>query len=286
MKTPFAQSHQVSIFVSMSRTSLRTRIRVVIFGTETPAGKAFDVALLVAILLSVLIVMLESVQSIDKNWTREFDTLEWIFTIMFTIEYALRIYVIDKPWKYIFSFYGIIDFLSIIPTYLSLIFGGAESLVVIRSIRLLRVFRVLKLSRFVGESTVLVDALVASRRKILVFLFAVLATTIISGTAMYLIEGRENGFDSIPHSIYWAIVTLTTVGYGDISPHTWAGQFLASILMILGYGIIAVPTGIVTSEMAKNQSVLETEEKVCHSCGEQAHLVDAKYCSNCGEPLE
>lgn len=269
----------------MSKATFRERVRVIIFGTNTPSGKAFDVALLVAILLSILVVMLESVQRIDDNWGVQLDTLEWVFTIMFTIEYVIRIYAIDKPLKYVFSFYGIIDFLSIIPTYLSVVFGGAESLVVIRSIRLLRVFRVLRLTRFVGESNVLINALIGSRRKILVFLFAVLATTIIAGTAMYLIEGRENGFDSIPHSIYWAIVTLTTVGYGDISPHTWAGQFLASVLMILGYGIIAVPTGIVTSEITKSQQALPTDESVCKSCGEHTHVANANFCANCGAEL-
>ena len=269
----------------MTKHSIRERIRIIIFGTDTPLGKAFDVALLVAILLSVLVVMLESVERINANWSVQLDALEWFFTILFTIEYVLRIYVIDKPWRYIFSFYGIIDFLSIIPTYLSVIIGGAESLVVIRSVRLLRVFRVLKLSRFVGESDMLINALVASRRKILVFLFAVVATTIIAGTAMFIIEGRENGFDSIPHSIYWAIVTLTTVGYGDISPHTWAGQTLASILMILGYGIIAVPTGIVTSEMTKSQRKELAGEHVCSSCGAHTHLANAKFCSDCGQEL-
>lgn len=262
---------------------LRKRIHEIIFEADTRAGKAFDIALLVAIIMSVLVVMLESVRSLDKKFAPEFDTLEWIFTILFTIEYLLRIYVTNKPFKYIFSFYGIIDFLSIIPTYLGLFIGGAEPLLVIRSLRLLRVFRVLKLTRYVGESNQLVSALMASKRKILVFLFAVLALTIVMGTAMYLIEGRKNGFDSIPHSIYWAIVTLTTVGYGDISPHTWAGQILASVIMILGYGIIAVPTGIVTSEMTKNQN--STNTQVCQNCGEDEHLDDSKYCRNCGNSL-
>ncbi len=269
----------------MEKSTLRERIRIVIFGTDTPMGKTFDVALLVAILLSVLVVMLESVSGIDRRWAYQLDALEWGFTILFTIEYALRIYVIDKPWKYIFSFYGIIDLLSIIPTYLSVIIGGAESLLVIRSLRLLRIFRVLKLSRYVGESDMLIKALIGSKRKIFVFLFAVLAITIISGTAMYLLEGKKNGFDSIPHSIYWAIVTLTTVGYGDISPHTWAGQFLASIIMILGYGIIAVPTGIVTSEIAKVTLEELRQKAICAGCGEQNHIVGSQYCHKCGEEL-
>jgi voltage-gated potassium channel len=261
----------------------RERIHEIIFEADTRAGKAFDIALLVAIILSVIIVMLESVRSLDARFAEEFDTLEWVFTGMFTLEYLLRIYVTNKPLKYIFSFYGIIDLLSIVPSYIGLFVGGAESLLVIRSLRLLRIFRVLKLTRYVGESNQLISALIASRRKILVFLFAVLAVTIIMGTAMYLIEGRKNGFDSIPHSIYWAIVTLTTVGYGDISPHTWAGQLLASIIMILGYGIIAVPTGIVTSEMTKKHNTSNT--KVCQNCNEDYHLDEAKYCHHCGKRL-
>ncbi|MCT4624889.1 MAG: ion transporter [Schleiferiaceae bacterium] len=261
----------------------RERIHEIIFEADTRAGKAFDIALLVAIILSVVIVMLESVRSLDARFAEEFDTLEWVFTGLFTLEYLLRIYVTNKPLKYIFSFYGIIDLLSIVPSYIGLFVGGAESLLVIRSLRLLRIFRVLKLTRYVGESNQLISALIASRRKILVFLFAVLAVTIIMGTAMYLIEGRKNGFDSIPHSIYWAIVTLTTVGYGDISPHTWAGQLLASIIMILGYGIIAVPTGIVTSEMTKKHNTSNT--KVCQNCNEDYHLDEAKYCHHCGKRL-
>jgi voltage-gated potassium channel len=264
-------------------SKLRKRLHEIIFEADTKAGKAFDVALLIAIVISVIVVMLESVRSLDSRFKVEFDTLEWVFTILFTLEYLLRIYVTNKPLKYIFSFFGIIDFLSIIPSYIGLFVGGAESLLVIRSLRLLRVFRVLKLSRYVGESNQLVSALIASRRKILVFLFGVFAVTIVMGTAMYLIEGRTNGFDSIPHSIYWAIVTLTTVGYGDISPHTWAGQLLASVIMILGYGIIAVPTGIVTSEMTKPNNINNTE--VCQNCGEDSHIDKSKYCRNCGHSL-
>ncbi len=267
----------------MSKSALKKKIHLIIFGTDTPAGKAFDVALLVAILVSVLVVILESVKSINAKYEFQFDVIEWVFTVFFTIEYVLRIYVTKKPIKYIFSFYGIIDFLSIIPTYLSFFIGGAESLLVIRSLRLLRVFRVLKLTRYLGESMHLASAIRASRRKILVFIFAVLATTVVLGTAMYMIEGGKNGFDSIPHSIYWAIVTLTTVGYGDISPHTVGGMFLASLIMILGYGIIAVPTGIVTSELTKtNQQISNIK---CHTCGLVGHHAKAEYCYECGEKL-
>jgi len=263
--------------------TLKEKIHEIIFEADTKTGKVFDISLLVAIILSVTVVMLESVKTIDIKYAIQFDRLEWFFTILFTIEYALRIYVINKPFKYIFSFYGIVDLLSIIPTYLGLFLGGAESLMVIRTLRLLRVFRVLKLTQFIGDSNQLVEALKASRRKIMIFLFAVIAITIIAGTAMYLIEGSEHGFNSIPHSIYWAIVTLTTVGYGDISPQTWAGQLLASILMIVGYGVIAVPTGIVTSEMTKTKPHLNTTS--CQNCGEENHDNDAKFCRSCGSVL-
>lgn len=269
----------------MTDSALKRKLHTIIFEADTKAGKAFDIALLAAILLSVLVVMLESVKSFNAHYSFQLDTLEWVFTILFTIEYALRIYAIKNPYKYIFSFYGIIDLLSIIPTYLSVFFGGAESFVVIRSFRLLRVFRVLKLTRYVGESNELMRALIASKRKILVFLFAVLAVTIIMGTAMYVIEGGENGFSSIPHSIYWAIVTLTTVGYGDISPGTWLGQFMASVLMILGYGIIAVPTGIVTSKMT-NLTPLNTDGVSCENCGAEGHRYNAKYCYDCGQNID
>ncbi|MFY0674680.1 MAG: ion transporter [Bacteroidia bacterium] len=264
--------------------SFKERIHEVIFEADTPAGKLFDVVLLLAIVASVLIIMLESVKSIDDLYDREFKQLEWSFTILFTLEYVLRIYAIKKPWKYIFSFYGIIDLLSILPTYLGLVVAGnTEGLLVIRSIRLIRVFRVLKLTRFLGEANNLGNALMSSRRKILVFLMVVVMVTIITGTFMYLIEGAEHGFDSIPKSIYWAIVTLTTVGYGDISPETTLGQFFASIIMIMGYGIIAVPTGIVSAELAKQPSINNTQS--CHNCGEDSHDDKAKYCHQCGEAL-
>ena len=262
----------------------KERVHEIIFEADTPAGKLFDVVLLLAIVASVLIIMLESVQSIDDLYDREFKQLEWTFTFLFTLEYGFRIYAIKKPWKYIFSFYGIIDLLSILPTYLGLfVSGNTEGLLVIRSIRLIRVFRVLKLTRFLGEANNLGNALLASRRKILVFLMVVVMVTIITGTFMYLIEGAEHGFDSIPKSIYWAIVTLTTVGYGDISPGTTLGQFFASVIMIMGYGIIAVPTGIVSAELAKQPLINNTQS--CHNCGEDSHDDKAKYCHQCGEAL-
>jgi len=264
--------------------NLKERIHEIIFEADTPLGKAFDVILLVGIVLSVLAVMLESVEAIATRFGGILYIIEWAFTILFTIEYIARIIVIKKPWKYIFSFFGIVDLLSIIPTYLSLFVLGAHSLLVIRSIRLLRVFRIFKLARYLGEASQLVTALKASRIKIIVFIGTVLTSVVILGTLMYLIEGGENGFTSIPRSIYWAVVTLTTVGYGDIAPHTVLGQMVASVVMILGYGIIAVPTGIVTSELI-NPSKTSTNTRSCQSCGHEGHDDDAVHCKFCGEAL-
>ena len=263
--------------------SIRQKLHEIIFEADTRAGKVFDVVLLFAIVLSVLVIMLESVKSIDAVYDAQFKQLEWTFTILFSIEYVLRIYTIKKPWKYVFSFYGMIDLLSVLPTYIGLFVSGTESFLIIRSIRLLRVFRVLKLTRYLGEANNLGRALAASKRKILVFLMVVIMVTIVMGTVMYLIEGEENGFTSIPRSIYWAIVTLTTVGYGDISPATALGQFLASAIMILGYGIIAVPTGIVSAEFVKQPTVTNTQS--CQNCGEDTHDDSAVYCHRCGEKL-
>ena len=263
--------------------TVKERLHEVIFEADTREGKAFDIVLLVAIFLSVLIVMLESVPYIHDEYYVELYVIEWFFTLLFTAEYILRIWIIKKPWGYILSFYGIIDFLSILPTYISLFIIGSQSLIVIRGLRLLRIFRILKLPRYIGESDFIIESLSRSRRKIAVFLFAVMLITIIFGTIMFLIEGPEHGFTSIPTSIYWAIVTLTTVGYGDISPGTVIGQMLASFIMILGYGIIAVPTGIVTAEMAR--SPVRTNTQSCPSCGESKHLDQAEYCHNCGEVL-
>jgi voltage-gated potassium channel len=263
--------------------TVKERLHEVIFEADTREGKVFDIVLLVAIFLSVLVVMLESVPSIHDEYYLELYVIEWFFTLLFTAEYVLRIWIIKKPWGYILSFYGIIDFLSILPTYISLFVIGSQSLIVIRGLRLLRIFRILKLPRYIGESDFIIESLARSRRKIAVFLFAVMLITIIFGTIMFLIEGPEHGFTSIPTSIYWAIVTLTTVGYGDISPGTVIGQMLASFIMILGYGIIAVPTGIVTAEMAR--SPLRTNTQSCPTCGESKHLNKAEYCHNCGQEL-
>jgi voltage-gated potassium channel len=262
---------------------LKDNLYEIIFEADTPAGKLFDVALLVIILFSVVLVLLESVPSIRINYQPTLRILEWIITIIFTIEYILRVAIIKRPFSYIFSFYGIIDFLAVIPTYLSLIIVGSHSLVVIRMLRLLRVFRILKLTRYTNAGRTLARAMWASREKISVFIFFVITLVVIIGTIMYMVEGETYGFTSIPRSIYWAIVTLTTVGYGDISPATPLGQFLASIVMIMGYAIIAVPTGIVTAEMIKPTTHSNTQ--VCPNCLHDKHDDDAVHCKKCGAHL-
>lgn len=262
----------------------RNRLHEVIFEADTPWGKWFDIGLLIAIVISVIVVMLESVSYVQLEFGQWLYYVEWGFTILFTLEYIARIIIVTKPWKYVTSFFGIIDLLSILPTYLSLLALGWQSMLVVRSIRLLRIFRILKLSRFVGEASMLGDALKASREKITVFLFTVFTSVIILGTMMYLIEGSENGFTSIPRSIYWAIVTLTTVGYGDIAPQTVTGQALAAFIMILGYAIIAVPTGIVTSEIS-HQKNIRMNTTSCPHCGVYGHDKDAEFCKKCGGEL-
>jgi voltage-gated potassium channel len=267
-------------------TSWKHRLHEIIYEADTKAGKIFDVVLLVAILASVLLVMLESVESFDAKHHDLLNISEWIITILFSIEFILRIISIEKPLKYVFSFYGIIDLLSTIPKYLSLFFIGSHHLAALRALRLLRVFRILKLARYIGASNKLLIALKASKAKISVFLFFVLILCIILGTVMYMVEGAENGFTSIPRSVYWAIVTLTTVGYGDIAPHTPLGQFIASIIMILGYGIIAIPTGIVSAEITKDtDNKVHTNTQACKSCGKENHKDDADFCYNCGSKL-
>ncbi|QAA83134.1 ion transporter [Aequorivita sp. H23M31] len=250
-------------------------------------GKLFDIVLLILILVSVLIVMLESVTAINSKYHQYFLVIEWVITILFTIEYITRIIVVQKPAKYIFSFYGIIDFLSTIPLYISLIFFGTNYLITIRALRLLRIFRILKIGRFIGEGNQLRKALMESRVKIFIFIFAVIIIAVIFGTLMYLVEGEESGFENIPVSIYWTIVTLTTVGFGDIAPITAVGQFLATLIMILGYGIIAVPTGIVGARYFKNskEDFVHVNSQSCQNCGVSKHRDDAKYCYNCGENL-
>jgi voltage-gated potassium channel len=263
--------------------NIRDKLYEIIFEADTKEGKIFDVVLLCVILLSVILVMLESVPSIRSSHNHILRILEWAITIIFTIEYLLRIMIVKKAYRYIFSFYGIIDFLSVIPTYVGLLIVGSHSLVVIRILRLLRVFRILKLTRYTSAGRTLMRAMWASREKISVFIFFVLTLVVIIGTIMYLVEGETNGFTSIPKSIYWSIVTLTTVGYGDISPQTPPGQFLASVVMILGYAIIAVPTGIVTAEMIKPSS--EKNTQVCPGCLYDKHDDDAVFCKKCGTRL-
>ena len=262
----------------------RERLHEIIFEAETPTGKAFDVLLLWAILLSVLVVILDSVAGIRAEHGQFLRVVEWIFTALFTTEYALRIYCAPRPARYVRSFFGLVDLVSILPTYLSFFIAGSQSLLVIRALRLLRVFRVLKLAQYLGEANVLLSALRASRPKIIVFLGAVLTAVVIVGAAMYLIEGEQNGFVNIPTAMYWAIVTMTTVGYGDIAPQTVPGQVLASILMILGYGIIAVPTGIVSAELTRTHpKVVST--RACPACGEDGHDSDATFCKFCASNL-
>jgi voltage-gated potassium channel len=263
----------------------KTHLYEIIYEAETKEGKLFDIILLIFIVASVLLVMLESVQSINEKYYTILNILEWIITILFSIEYILRIISIKKPLSYIFSLYGIIDLLSTIPKYLSFIIVGSHHLAALRALRLLRVFRILKLTRYIGASNTLVIALKASKTKIAVFLFFIVILCIILGTIMYIIEGQENGFTNIPKSIYWAIVTLTTVGFGDITPQTPFGQFIASIIMILGYAIIAIPTGIVSSEMTKKNQEIEESTEVRHNCASEHHKEKAKHCYNCGSKL-
>jgi len=287
---------------SENKHTWRTRLHEIIYEADTPAGKLFDVLLLIFILLSIVLVMLESVNSIDKKYHNILYFGEWIVTILFSIEYILRIISVKRPFRYIFSFFGIIDFLSTIPMYFTFLFGGTPALVTLRALRLLRVFRILKLARYLGASNQLKDSIIASRVKILVFLFAVMVSSIVFGTIMYLVEGAENGFTNIPKSVYWCIVTLTTVGFGDIAPKTPLGQFITTIIMILGYGIIAVPTGIVSAEYAKNANKsaknegqkeldhshsteikeVHTNSQCCINCLAEKHQDDAIYCHKCG----
>jgi voltage-gated potassium channel len=267
---------------------LRSRLHEVIFEHHTRAGRLFDLILLVAISLSVLAVMLESVAEIRAEHGPLLLRIEWVFTILFTIEYVLRLASVRRPTRYARSFYGVVDLVSIIPTYLTLLPlpADAHALLLVRALRLLRVFRILKLSRYVGEAGDLSRALAASRAKILVFVWAVLLVVMLVGTVMHLVEGPEHGFTSIPQSIYWAIVTMTTVGYGDIAPQTVLGQAIASVLMITGYGIIAVPTGIVSSEMAAiRRPRLMMDGRACPGCTREDHLPEALFCHRCGERL-
>ena len=277
----------------------RTKLHEIIYEADTPSGKVFDVILLIAIIASIVLVMLESIKSFDEEYHTFLNVAEWIITILFSIEYIARIVSVKKPLKYVLSFYGIIDLLSTVPKYISLVLGGTQALVALRALRLLRVFRILKLARYLGASNQLATAIKASRAKIAVFLFAVIIAAVIFGTIMYLVEGEENGFTNIPKSVYWCIVTLTTVGFGDIAPQTPVGQFIATIIMVLGYGIIAVPTGIVSAEYTKsldsNEELSDEEHdqlksvhlntQSCESCLAGRHLDGAEFCFKCGHEL-
>ena len=264
---------------------LRTALHVIIFEADTKAGKRFDEVLIVSIILSVIVVMLDGVNAIRSEHGLLLYALEWIFTVLFTIEYGLRLFCIRQPIRYAASFFGIVDLLAIVPTYVSLFLPGSHYLVVIRILRVLRVFRVLKLVKYLNEANSLVRALRASRRKITVFLFTVLTVVVVVGSAMYVIEGEENGFTSIPRGVYWAIETLTTVGFGDISPQTNLGQTLAAVVMILGYAIIAVPTGIVTVSLAQAASSEQVSTQACPECSAEGHDYDAAHCKFCGSKL-
>jgi len=283
---------------SKSRLDLiRQKLYIIIYGVNTPAGKAFDIGLLIAILLSVFTIMAETVEGIDSQFHKELIVLEWVFTIVFTIEYLTRVFVSKKPLRYIFSFYGIIDLLSILPMFFSLFLTGSHILISFRILRLLRLFRVFRLIEFMEESSRLKVALLASRAKIMVFLYTVMIISILIGTLMYYIEGPENGFTSIPKSVFYTIVTLTTVGYGDLVPTTALGQFFSMVLMVIGYGIIAVPTGIVGVEIAREAGKKLNKDNennikhtnlngiVCAHCNKEGHRTDADYCYSCGHYL-
>lgn len=269
-------------------TPWRRRLHTIVFEADTPAGRTFDAVLLLLIVLSLVVVSFETISSLSASTRFWLRVLEWVLTVMFTAEYVVRLLVVRHPLIYAGSFFGIVDLLALLPTWVSLIFPGAQALLAIRVLRLLRIFRVFKLARYLSEARLIGDALRASSRKIAVFLFTVSTIVVVVGALMYLIEGPEHGFTSLPASMYWAVVTLTTVGYGDLAPHTGLGQAVASLVMILGYGIIAVPTGIVTAEFANASRRLEPHQintQMCAHCGADDHVSGSKFCRHCGEPL-
>ena len=267
--------------------TLRHTLYQVIYQAHTPAGKGFDIVLIISILASVLTIVLDSVAEISQRYGEQFATAEWVFTTLFTIEYFLRIFCIHRPFKYIASFYGLIDLLAILPSYISLFIPGSHYLQIIRILRVLRIFRVLKLVRFINQSNQLLNALLASRFKITIFLFTISTLLVVFGSTMYLIEGPENGFTNIPVSIYWAVVTLTTVGFGDITPKTDFGRAISAVVMVIGYAIIAVPTGIITTELSQEmkRQHKRLNPRICPKCRKPGHEVDANYCRICGTEL-
>ena len=278
-------TQEIKIAPASTAKGWRTLLHEIIFEADTPVGKAFDIVLIWSIIISVMTVVLESVTGFRNAYGKVFYTIEWFFTILFTIEYFLRLISLSRPLRYAISFFGVVDLLAVIPTYLSIFIPGSHYLLSVRILRLLRIFRVLKLTAYLSEAKVLMTALRASRRKISVFLLAVLTIVVIIGSLMYVIEGEKNGFSDIPISIYWAIVTLTTVGYGDISPLTPMGKTLASLVMVIGYGIIAVPTGIVTVEISQAVKKASSSTQACPACGAEGHDTDAAYCKYCGACL-
>lgn len=267
-------------------SAFRDKLHEVIFEADTPEGKAFDVILLILIAASVLTVMLESIEPLQRQYAALFTVVEWMFTIFFTIEYLLRLYCVLRPMKYATSFFGIIDLLAILPSYLALFLPTAQYFLIIRAFRLIRIFRIFKMAHFINEGDIIIQALRASRAKITVFLTFVSLLVIIIGAVMYLIEGGSNeGFSSIPRGVYWSVVTLTTVGYGDITPRTELGQLISAVVMILGYAIIAVPTGIVSAEFVKEYKSGKANTQACRYCGQEGHDHDAIHCKYCGEKL-
>ncbi len=268
----------------MSRKPLKPHLYVIIFGTHTPAGRAFDISLIIAILASLLVLILESIPNVMTEWSQELRYIEYTFTALFTIEYLLRLYCSPKPKSYATSFYGIVDLLAILPTYLAIFFPGASFMGVVRLLRVMRIFRILKLVRYLQDSNILLRSLLMARRKILIFFSTVGILVVIFGALIFVIEGPENGFTSIPHSIYWAIVTITTVGYGDMVPQTAIGKAIASLTMLLGYSILAVPTGIITAELSSEMNSHKELVK-CPNCNRSGHDPDAIYCKHCASEL-
>jgi len=266
--------------------TIKNKLYIIIFEADTKGGRLFDLALIFCILFSTLIAMLESVEEVRMGYLYELRVVEWIITIIFTIEYIIRLYILKNKMNYVRSFYGMIDLMSILPTFIDLILPGTRYLTILRILRLLRIFRILKLFKYVRESSMLMHAIKNSKVKILVFVFAVLNIAFIFGSFMYVIEGPENGFTSIPRSVYWAIVTLSTVGYGDIAPGTVLGQILTTFIIILGYGIIAVPTGIISLEMRLAHKNNQTLTRLCQLCMHEGHDQDATFCKKCGGRLE
>ncbi|WP_188150201.1 ion transporter [Teredinibacter waterburyi] len=265
--------------------TLRFKLYTIIFGTSTPAGKRFDLVLIYLIVFSVLALMLDSIRWVSDLYGPYIFAFEWLFTILFTAEYLVRVYCSPKRWAYVFSFYGLVDLISILPSYVSLFVPGANFLLAIRLLRVLRIFRILKLVRYLSEANVLIRAVMMSRRKISIFAMSVLVLSVIFGSLMYIVEGPENGFSSIPKSIYWTIVTITTVGYGDITPHTVLGQIIAATAMLTGYSILAVPTGIFTAELAQE---MQRDRRIrnCINCSRSGHEADSKFCRFCGAGME